>query len=69
MVVSGDYNIAHTAIDLARPDPERGQSGLPARRARLDEPRWAPGYIDTFRHLHPEPGNYTWWTYRVPAPA
>ena len=24
------------------------------------------GYVDSFRHLHPEGGNYTWWTYRVP---
>ena len=24
------------------------------------------GYIDTFRHLCPEPKHYSWWTYRVP---
>jgi len=67
VVVSGDYNIAHTAIDLARPDQNEGNPGyLPAERAWMDR-YTAAGYIDTFRHLHPEPGNYTWWTYRVPS--
>jgi exodeoxyribonuclease-3 len=67
VVVSGDYNIAHTAIDLARPDQNEGNPGyLPAERAWMDRFTGA-GYIDTFRHMHPEPGNYTWWTYRVPS--
>ncbi|MCE1197181.1 exodeoxyribonuclease III [bacterium] len=66
VVVSGDYNIAHTAIDLARPDQNEGNPGyLPAERAWMDR-YIAAGYIDTFRHLHPEPGNYSWWTYRAP---
>lgn len=66
VVVSGDYNIAHKAIDLARPDQNEGNPGyLPAERAWMDR-FTAAGYIDTFRCLHPEPGNYSWWTYRAP---
>ena len=66
VVVAGDYNIAHKPIDLARPDQNEGNPGyLPAERAWMDRFTGA-GYIDTFRHLHPEPGNYTWWTYRAP---
>lgn len=67
IVVTGDFNIAHKPIDLARPDQNEGNPGyLPEERAWMDS-YTAAGYVDTFRTLHPEPGNYTWWTYRVPA--
>ena len=63
--VIGDWNTAHNAIDLARPEGNRKNSGfLPEERAEMD--RWmAAGWIDTFRKLHPDaPGHYTWWTQR-----
>jgi exodeoxyribonuclease-3 len=25
------------------------------------------GYVDTFRHFHPEPNQYSWWSYRARA--
>ncbi|HWR12037.1 MAG TPA: exodeoxyribonuclease III [Rectinemataceae bacterium] len=66
VVVAGDYNIAHRPIDLARPDQNEGNPGyLPEERAWMDKYTSA-GYIDTFRHLCPEPGHYSWWTYRAP---
>ena len=66
VIVAGDYNIAHTSIDLARPDQNVGNPGyLPEERAWMDT-FLAAGYIDTFRHLCPEPGHYSWWTYMVP---
>lgn len=67
IVVAGDFNIAHTAIDLARPEQNVGNPGyLPEERHWMDK-YLAAGYVDTFRSLHPEPGRYTWWTYRVPS--
>lgn len=66
VVVAGDYNIAHKAIDLARPEQNVGNPGyLPEERAWMDK-FTQTGYIDTFRHFCPEPGHYSWWTYRVP---
>jgi exodeoxyribonuclease-3 len=62
VLVMGDFNTAHTPIDLARPADNRRNSGfLPEERAELD--RWlAAGWVDTFRHQHPEEaGHYTWW--------
>ncbi|QQO07925.1 exodeoxyribonuclease III [Breznakiella homolactica] len=67
-VLCGDYNIAHTPIDLARPDENEGSAGyLPEERAWMDRFTGA-GYIDTFRHFHPgEIGHYSWWSYRTRA--
>ncbi|MBN2414381.1 exodeoxyribonuclease III [bacterium] len=68
VVLCGDYNIAHTAIDLKNPQSNEQNPGyLPEERewmtAYLDA-----GYTDTFRKLHPgEPDHYTWWSYRFGA--
>ena len=63
-ILSGDYNIAHTPIDLARPKANEKSAGyLPEERAWMDKFTKA-GHIDTFRHFHPDqPGHYTWWSY------
>ncbi len=66
IVVAGDYNIAHRPIDLANPKANEGNPGyLPEERAWMDK-FTDSGYADSFRRLHPEPNQYTWWTYRVP---
>lgn len=67
VVVAGDYNIAHEPIDLANPKANEGNPGyLPEERSWFD--KWAgSGYVDSFRRLCPEPGKYSWWTYRVPS--
>jgi exodeoxyribonuclease-3 len=67
-VLCGDYNIAHTPIDLARPKANEGNAGyLPEERAWMDS-FTAAGHVDTFRHFHPgEAGHYSWWSYRAGA--
>ncbi|MCS5568395.1 MAG: exodeoxyribonuclease III [Pseudomonadales bacterium] len=60
--VVGDYNTAHSEIDLARPATNRRASGfLQEERAEID--RWLDaGWVDVFRRQHPnESGHYTWW--------
>ncbi len=65
VVVCGDFNIAHKAIDLARPRQNVLNTGyLPEERAFLDR-FVALGWIDTFRHVHgEEEGAYSWWSYK-----
>jgi exodeoxyribonuclease-3 len=67
-VLTGDYNIAHTPIDLARPKENEGNASfLPEERAWMDAFTGA-GFVDTFRHFHPEEtGHYSWWSYRMNA--
>jgi exodeoxyribonuclease-3 len=63
-LLCGDYNVAHTPIDIARPKANENHAGyLPEERAWMDK-FTAAGHIDTFRHFHPgEAGHYTWWSY------
>ena len=64
ILVMGDLNTAHREIDLARPKQNNDTSGFtPIEREELD--RWLRnGWVDTFRHLQPEGGHYTWWSQR-----
>ncbi len=65
VVLSGDYNIAHTRIDLANPDQNEGNPGfLPEERAWMDG-FIGSGFIDSLRIFEKGGGLYTWWTYRV----
>lgn len=68
IVVCGDFNIAHRAIDLARPKQNESNTGyLPVERAWLDR-FTALGYVDTFRHVHGDAeGQYSWWSYKAAA--
>ena len=69
IVVCGDFNTAHQPIDLARPKQNQKTSGfLPEERKALA--RWLEiGFVDAFRHFHPDLEAYTWWTYRFDARA
>ncbi|MDR2377485.1 MAG: exodeoxyribonuclease III [Puniceicoccales bacterium] len=69
-IVGGDFNVAHQEIDLARPEQNRGNAGFtdPEREgfARI----LRAGFVDSFRHLHPEKrGAYSWWSLRTAARA
>lgn len=67
VIVMGDFNTAHREIDLANPKSNEDRSGfLPVEREWIDKLIDA-GYVDTFRLFHPEPDQYTWWTYRFNA--
>lgn len=64
LLISGDYNICHQPIDIHNPKSNAKSSGfLPEERAWLSK-FMELGFIDTFRHLNPEPHHYTWWSMR-----
>ncbi len=67
LIVSGDYNICHEAIDIHNPKSNANSSGfLPEERAWMAT-FLENGFIDSFRSINKEPHNYTWWSYRAGA--
>jgi exodeoxyribonuclease-3 len=67
LIICGDYNICHEAIDIHDPIRNQTVSGfLPEERAWLNK-FMKSGFIDSFRHFNKEPHNYSWWSYRAGA--
>lgn len=67
LVISGDYNICHEAIDIHDPIRNAKSSGfLPEEREWFSK-FLNDGYTDSFRFLNKEPHNYSWWSYRANA--
>ena len=64
LIVCGDYNICHEAIDIHNPKMKGVSGFLPEERdwigTFIDN-----GFIDSFRHLNKEPHHYSWWSYRA----
>jgi exodeoxyribonuclease-3 len=67
IVICGDVNTAHKAIDLARPKENEKVSGfLPEERAWIGK-LIEHGYVDTFRIFNSEPDQYSWWDMKTRA--
>lgn len=70
LIACGDFNVAHQAIDIARPKANYNKSAG-YTQAEIDgfDRFLAAGLVDTFRHFHPEEVMYSWWSYRAGARA
>lgn len=67
LVICGDYNICHEAIDIHNPIANKNTSGfLPVEREWIGK-FIDSGFIDTFRHFNKDPHQYSWWSYRANA--
>jgi len=64
LVICGDYNICHEAIDIHNPKMKGVSGFLPIERDWIGK-FIDSGFIDSFRHLNDEPHNYSWWSYRA----
>jgi len=69
LIIVGDYNIAHTEMDIHNPKSNKKTSGfLPEERQWMTE--WFDsGFVDAYRSLHPDEETYSWWSYRANARA
>jgi len=68
LVIAGDYNIAHRAVDIHDPIRNAHSTGfLPHERAWMDG-FFSAGFVDSFRMHWPDTAHrYSWWTFRANA--
>ncbi|MED5354677.1 MAG: exodeoxyribonuclease III [Bacteroidota bacterium] len=65
LIIAGDYNICHRAIDIHDPIRNKNVSGfLPVEREWLQN-FIDSGFIDSFRYFSDAPHRYSWWSYRA----
>ena len=69
LIIGGDVNICHRAIDIHNPVSNAKSSGfLPEEREWMEQ-FLQSGFIDSFRQFNSDPHHYTWWTFRANARA
>ena len=67
VVMCGDLNVAHEEIDLKNPKTNHMNAGFTdEERGKMTE-LLAAGFVDSYRHLHPDEVKYSWWSYRFHA--
>jgi len=69
VIVSGDFNVAHQPLDLARPKENEGNHGYTVEERTWLSKFLKAGFIDTFRALNGDKIQYSWWSFRAGARA
>ena len=70
VVVCGDMNVAHQAIDLKNPKSNEKNAGYTPQEREAMTRLLQSGFTDSFRHLHPDATDrYSWWSYMFNARA
>lgn len=66
VITSGDFNCAHTEIDLAHPDRNHRSAGFTDEERADFTQLLDSGFTDSFRAVHRDiKGAYSWWAQRV----
>ena len=69
VIICGDFNVAHKAIDLANPKSNEKNPGYTIEERNSMDSFLENGFVDTFRIFNQQPDQYTWWSYRFNARA
>jgi exodeoxyribonuclease-3 len=64
LVICGDYNICHEAIDIHNPKMKGVSGFLPEERTWIGS-FIESGFVDSFRYLNTELQEFSWWSYRA----
>lgn len=67
VVVCGDLNVAHKEIDLKNPATNHRNPGFTDEERDGFTELLKRGFVDTYRYLHPDKVEYSWWSYRMRA--
>lgn len=63
VIMCGDLNVAHAAIDLKNPKENQRNAGFTIEERNKFSEFLASGFIDSFRYLYPDKIEYSWWSY------
>ncbi len=63
VLILGDFNIAHRDLDVYSPEELADSIGTLPEERKVFEELLNSGFIDIYRHLHPEKKQFTWWDY------
>lgn len=63
VIYCGDLNVAHEEIDLKNPKTNHFSAGFTDEERGKFSELLASGFSDTFRSLHPDKVEYSWWSY------
>lgn len=63
VIFCGDFNVAHTPNDLARPKENETKKGFTQEERNGFDAIIQAGFIDSFRQFHTGNGHYTWWSH------
>jgi exodeoxyribonuclease-3 len=67
VVICGDMNVAHNEIDLKNPASNHNNPGFTDKEREAFTRLLEAGFNDTYRTLHPDEVQYSWWSYRFRA--
>ena len=67
VIIGGDFNVAREEIDLAHPKQNMMNAGFTKEERYWGRQYLAAGLVDSFRQLHPDKVQYSWWSYRMAA--
>ena len=67
VIICGDFNVAATPLDLARPEANVNSPGFSPDEREKFSALLDAGFVDSFRYLHPDEKKYSWWSYRAGA--
>lgn len=63
VIFCGDLNVAHTELDLAHPQANRGKKGFTDEERAGFQHFVDAGFVDTLRLFKQGNGHYTWWSH------
>lgn len=67
VIYCGDLNVAHEEIDIKNPKANERNAGFTSEERHKMTQLLSAGFVDSYRFLHPELVEYSWWSYRFNA--
>ncbi len=67
IIITGDFNVAHQEIDIARPKANEGKAGFTEEERGWMDKFLQKDFVDSFRYLNKDKVQYSWWSYRAGA--